>query len=59
MVQTQERSRGRLPDPVVQLTIYIPAETRRQLKILAAHRGVAMCQMVNEWFAEKLQEAGG
>jgi hypothetical protein len=59
MVATQEKARGRLPDPVAQLTIYIPAEVRRQLKILAASRGVPMSQMINEWLAEKLKEANG
>lgn len=43
---------------VTNRSITCSQELRDRLRIMAAHRGVPMQQLLEEWMTEKLEEAG-
>jgi predicted DNA-binding protein len=46
-------------EQIARLTLDLPAEMRRRLKVLAAQRGVSMKALIMAWIEAGLNEAAG
>jgi len=48
---------GRRIDETVKITLMVPVDVDRQLRVLAARRGIGVGPVIREWIVEKLRTA--